>query len=496
MGQLGADVEALRQLAATMRVTSGRIGTVAVGLDRRTRASGWHGVDADRFAREWSVRHRPALFALADRCAELARSLDAQARQQLLASAGGTPGAAGILAPGRRRDIDAAVRATAPAIAPLPQTEQRYQGGLEIKAGFGRVTLGGDVTIQQLGGGRTRVTVTEQAGVGLVASVGATASASIGGPTPSATPTSGGQAEVRAHGGVLERRSWEVSDDAVGALLAQVAAAEAIDKASSSPHIDAPGKERPLLSRLEAKLLRRAGRVADRALEWVTGVDPHLDDIVGVADVAFTVPAPERVEILGEIDGMVGAGGALFEESGPSGHVGVWGTLRAGTATTGTTRSIIVEHTGRASASLSLALFGRFGVTAPGWTASHSDTVRVELVHDAHGTVDHALIKQSSLQDRRLLERVIRLDLDGPATERAAAGLRSAIDRLVHGDVDGALAALHRVRTGDFPVERVHVMTSTGEVDGFNARFGGSGGAVLTAGVTARGQVLEIERQG
>lgn len=139
MGALGADAAALERLAGSMRTASRQLSEVALGLERRTRATGWTGPDAARFERDWALRHRPALLALAHRSAGLASSLDHQAAEQRRASASSGPPAPPAPVPPTPR-----VRRPAP-VSPFPRTEQRFSGGVGVKVGFVTAEFDGDL---------------------------------------------------------------------------------------------------------------------------------------------------------------------------------------------------------------------------------------------------------------------------------------------------------------------------------------------------------------
>lgn len=492
MGQLGADDTALRELARSLASAARRLTEAGVTLDRRTRGiggrgAGWHGVDAERFRRDWELRHRPALAEVGERCERLSRQLLAQADEQVRASASTVPAAAATPPP--------AAAAPAPALPPrdalpaLAPTEVRYTGGVEVTAGIVTAHVTGDVVIQDLGDGRARVTVSRVGGAGLAASVGATATASISGIDHAGPPTTGMQADARLRAGLVERRTWDVDEDDVDGLLLKVGLDEGLESALRDVGPETLEAE-PVVGSLVARLARAAGGIVDWTTETVGGVDLDFD---GRWEDTVTIPPPSRVEHLVEVELAAGAGAALLGGAGPAAHAALNGSVRVGTAETATTTSHVFEVRGRASGSFTAALFGRLGVAGPDLRGSTD--VRLELVERRDGTLDHVLVRATTTSGREMSEMLARMDLHDDG-EQLAACMREVADRLRAGDLDGAAAALSTLRDPARVAGHVTIGGGTARIDGTSVRGSGSGGAGLTVGLSGRGQVLRIDRRG
>jgi len=483
MGALGADAAALERLAGSMRTASRQLSEVALGLERRTRATGWTGPDAARFERDWALRHRPALLALAHRSAGLASSLDHQAAEQRRASASSGPPAPPAPVPPTPR-----VRRPAP-VSPFPRTEQRFSGGVGVKVGFVTAEFDGDLWLQELPDGRIRVTVMESAMIGAEATVGATAELTIGGTSSAPTPIGGQAGAGAALGGVL-RRSWEVDPDEVPGLIARVIAAEAAERAGMP--VGDPRGEIHIAGHGSTWFARALGGAADGITEHFTGVDPGFDDW---AEGLVTLPAPDRVESLAAVELTAGAGFGALNRLAPSGHAGVTGTVRAGHASAGDTRSTIVEVQGGAAGTLSASLLGRLGVGLPGSEREH-DTVRFELVESTRrGAPDHLVVKVTRTGESTLEELLVRVDLDAATRgDGSPGGVRGLIQHLASGDVDGAVRDLLGP-LGDVVPTSVTVTGSRGELSGTTIGGGGSISAIAGLGLSANGQVLHVDRR-
>lgn len=483
MGALGADAAALERLAGSMRAASRQLADVAIGLDRRVRATGWTGVDAARFERDWSTRHRAALLSLSQRCHRLARDLDGQAAEQRRASAAPVAqlppsGPFPVLRPVRPADLSA-----------FPPTELRFSGGVGVKVGFVSAGIDADVWLQELPDGRVRVTVAEAAEVGLEATVGATAELTIGGTSETTAPIGVHAGAGAALGSVL-RRTWEVDRGEVTGLLARIAAAEAAERAGV-PTGD-PTRELHLTGHGGTWVARALGGAADSIAERITGIDPGLDDLAGEL---VTLPAPHRVETLAAVEVAAGAGAGGLHRLAPSGHVGVTGTVRAGRGRAGGTTSTIVEVQGGAAGTLSASLLSRLGVGLPG-SVRELTTFRFELVESARGShPDHLLVRATSRGDTTLDEVLVRVDLEPTPAGAAPGGVRGLVRDLAAGDLDGAVRHLLGP-LGDVAPTSVVVTGARGELSGRTVTGGGSLSAVLGAGFSAHGQVLQVDRRG
>ena len=344
MTQLGADPEDLRGLARSLRSAAGQLDTLSLGLARRARTAGWRGPDADSFERQWHARHRPALAGASAALADLARHVDRQATEQVGASTGAPAGTVPLRWSRSPAGPDLARRVDEPLLPVLPRVEDRYVGTLELRLGPVAVGIVGELAVQQLGGSRRRVVLTEVGAGGGMVSGGSSADVGIGGPHGIAVPTGGGTGEARLRVGGIQRRSWDVDQDAVDDLLARLAVEHGARAVT--------GAAEPLVM---------AASAADGLAEWITGRDPGWD--VSAA-LATAVPAPTAHEELVEVELAAGAGAGLGGLTGMAGigaRAQAAGAVRVGTAQRGPTRSSVVEVQGSGTTALTSTLLRRLG---------------------------------------------------------------------------------------------------------------------------------------
>ena len=83
---IGADVGAVRQLAAGCGRAAAQMDALAGSLRQRLYSAGWDGDDAQAFRRDWEGRHAPVLTAVAAALREAGRLLLSEAQQQVDAS--------------------------------------------------------------------------------------------------------------------------------------------------------------------------------------------------------------------------------------------------------------------------------------------------------------------------------------------------------------------------------------------------------------------------
>lgn len=463
MSQLGADPEDLRTLARSLRTAAGRLDLLSLGLTRRVRTSAWNGPDAERFHRQWQLRHRPDLDGASTQLAALARRLEHQATEQLAASgpaAGvGTPA---LLRTGPRPTVRSG-------LPDLPRREDRYLGGVDLRLGPFSTGLTGDLTVAELADGRRRVTLAETAAAGVVVAAGSSVDVGIGGPHGSGASSGGAAGEARARAGIVQRRSWEMDADDVDDLLVRLAAEQA---AGTAIGVDDP-------------VVRVAG-LADRVAEWLTGEDPGWDV---AAVVATGVPAPHVVEHLVEVELAAGAGVAAAGPAGIGGRAqGMW-SLRVGGMERGDEHVRVVELRSSATATLTSTLLRRLGVALP-FDAHHGVALRVEVAPPATGGATEVLVRATDTSGDRVEDLTARV-LIGPAGSSAARSLHDALDALERGEPDAALDSLARLR---IPVDRVEIASDVATLSGHSARAGIASGAGTGVGVTARGQELHLRR--
>lgn len=198
--RLGADVDGLDAVAATMGRTGVRLESLRRELDAAAIAAGWRGVDADRFRDQWRRQLGPAT----GRAAAAVAAAAADARRQS-ASQRAAAGATSLGPP-------PAVSVTA--VPPAPVSTRLATVEIEASAGFGEVGGAVHLRIDDLGHGRSRIVEmdTVAAGVGIggdvVVSLGDDGDGAVGG---------GAVASMMASVGV--DRSWVVPTDEVDAFL-------------------------------------------------------------------------------------------------------------------------------------------------------------------------------------------------------------------------------------------------------------------------------------
>ena len=485
MTRLGADTDALRDLGSTLRRCASELDRIVVGLDGRVRGAGWRGPDAVRFERDWTGVQRVRLASGAQRCAELASTLERQAGEQERASAtssGAAPGAgtgAGVSTGGRAPDRGAPTGPAhdpdraATAVPAAPVAERRYLGGVDLTVGFATLAIAGDLSIQDLHDGRVRVVLGESTGVGVGAGAGGSVDVAIGDETLDPFAAAGLSAAVAGRLGGVERRSWTVRPDEVDDLLVRLGAESVVDATPFAPAVDA------------------ATGLVDRATEWLTGLDPGVDQLA-------TSPAPDATERLVELTVLASAGAGAGRGDGPGSVAGLAaagsGSVRAGIRTEGSgggaTTSAVIEANGTASAALGGALLGRLGV-ALGDSADAAGSLRVELPMTGPDRGAHALVTHSSGDGSTLTETRAVVDLTHPALADGALRVGAAADAVRDGDVDRALELLGSIR---WPDEAVTSAAGTAEVSGSSARAGGRVAFGPGVGVAARGHAVEVTR--
>ncbi len=427
--RLGADPEQLRELSTALRAAARTLDDIGPTTERRVRVAGWRGADAIRFESTWRACRRD-LTEAASRCRELSTEVTRQADQQIAASRAGAP----------TPPTSSSQRSVA-ALPASPRAETRVVGGLDLRLGPAVATLAGELTFQQLDDGRTRVTLAETVAGGVALSAGANVTASIADEVGSPVAADAGSADARAKLGGVRRRSWELDDGRIDELLAALA----IERGT----LTAP---------------------------WYVGaIVDHLSPL--------DVPAPDRTELLGELDtsaaGAVGLGALRIGASGAT-NSAVRAGVSTSTATDGTERrSTVLEWSTNTHAAITAALAGRLGLNLPDpqRLATH---LRIEL-GDAPDGSPQIDLRWAGIDDERIEEVAVRIELHRDAE------VAELVEALVRNDVGAVSQALDQL-------EHIELITSTGEVDGTTARTGGNIGLGPGVGVTLRGQRIDIVR--
>lgn len=82
MAQLGADVEALDQLARRFDEEAAKIEQTVSIISSQVNSTWWQGTDADRFRSDWESAHTSALRQVAEQLKSAGQACSSQANQQ------------------------------------------------------------------------------------------------------------------------------------------------------------------------------------------------------------------------------------------------------------------------------------------------------------------------------------------------------------------------------------------------------------------------------
>lgn len=382
MTRLGADPEQLERVAQQLRGAADRLTSMGTGVGARLRREPWHGPDAETFRSRWRHHLAPALRRGAEDCRRAARDLDRHAAEQRRAAAG-TP----TRVAGRR-----AARTGAPPHLPrhIEVIGARLDGGYLLGAGG----LGATATVEQLGGGRLRVTVADARAAGLQVGGGR----SVGVTTPTGGPVSGGSAAVGARLESVDSRTWTIDRHHLPLLLA--------------------------LAGLQQGLGRTPVGSAVTDAARLLGVAPGAGPLPG--------PHPDRSERLRGVGltAALAAGGG----TGPSIAAGGAMSLLAGSAEGAGGTSVVVQWNESGELLLGRRLAAAVGLQAPAARAELAGRIEVPTGPGAgRRPVEVAL--ETTTGDLRTVRRTW---VDPAEAPRLATALRRSTELLAAGDVAGA----------------------------------------------------------
>ena len=432
MTALGADPDALAELARELSAASRTLADISAVTVTGLRAGEWTGPDADRFLADWGRRDGAMLRRVAEACRAMVRTLERQADQQRRASAA---------------DSSPTVAAYAAGLVPaLAHDRDVYTARLDGSVATAGAMLAGELVVEHLHGDRARVTYSTKGGGGLSASIGGSAALDSG-----AGVSSGASASASLLGTGEVRRTWDVREGDMARLVASLV----VEQGGPSLLPVAIGAANALDS-LGEDLLGAFG----------VDVDLGVGDAIG----SLAVPTPARTELLGGILVSAGALGGLpwgppsEGGSGASARAGAEGTLVVGTASEDGRRSLIAEAKGTLGAGLAASLPGGLGLRTPTGEPLVSK-VRVEAPLDDDGDVT-GLRTTVEYQSEGRVQRVDATAVLAPGTAAGdAARIGQAFADLGHGDVRGALrgtaVARHAPRRGRPPIGR-HVRQRLG----------------------------------
>ena len=413
---IGADPQALDELAAEFRRASCRIDAVVTETGRALRRARWDGPDADRFERDWQVGHRVRLGSCAAACRTLATRLTTQADDQRRASTGGSSGPP----IGTGRSV---------ALSPLPRSVDIYSGGLQATFGPFAGSIGGTLALERRSSGRVTVSYSEAAGAGLSASVGS----SIGVVTGRTADGVGSAAGAAGRAGGRLTRQWTVAESAVPGLLAALV--------------------------LENSAVGLPFRATDTVAQGVGDVLSLFGVDVGTDRPSFPLLADaERVERLVGIAGSATATGNA--PAVPGGSATVTGDLLVGLSEQGGRTDMVLEQQGSGAVAVSTAVRATLGLDTGSVAAATSLRIETPAPGDVGAGERPTLVTLTSTSDDEQV--LVRVAIDPRAAGPAGAELGDALGRLARGDVDGALAALAGIRV---PADAFELAMSTASVD-------------------------------
>lgn len=392
--RLGADADALDAFAELLSRSSAQLAANVAGLDGEVHAASWTGDDAARFRDGWR-RQVPGLRAVSERLGDAASDCRRNAAEQRRTSADLAPNGGGTVASGGHGD-------RAAGFAPLPAPQRVRLLEVDVEGGLGVVGAAGvSLRVEDLAGGRVRVTESLRAGAGLGVSGGAGASARVDGTEVGI----GGTAGISVLAGVGTHRSWEVPADDLDGLVASLA-------------------------------LEAAGPGA-----LTVGVLPGLDDVSGLLGhlpglgwLPDAVPAPRRVGASVGVGGSASAG----VEAGARGGVG---STSAGAVTVVSDRrtgEVVLQLDGEVAAEV----FAAAGLPGADRGAGRSLRSSVAVTLDGDGGPVRLELSSATDDGQDVHERVVAVDLTDPAVADTAATLARRLERGDTGSLDPLLARL------------------------------------------------------
>ncbi|UDY37801.1 hypothetical protein [Dermatobacter hominis] len=391
MTAIGADPEALDDVARALVGAGDELARVAVRVDAALGRTPWDGPDGDRFRRTWSTAHRRRLHDQAERCRDLAGQVARHAAEQ------------------RRATTSTGAPTAATRLPGLAQSGRVVRGAIEGSFGPWSASIEGALRIDDLGALR-QVTYEDTLGAGIGATAGSGVRGEAGGHGASAGTTGTAGAAVES----TIRRSWTVRADEVAPLLAALALQDSVD-----------GTGGPIG--------RASGQVA-RAIGALTGghVAPP------------SLAAPRRTEDLLAVE-LGAAGWAALGAGGPStsrsasGEVS--GRLAVGVAQEGRDSWLVLEADGSVAAGIGSLL----PADGDGGLGGATGSLRIEVPvqgRDGRPLVITAITAGGSDGE----QQVLRLAVDPEVASDAVDSGRRALEALGRGDVDDAVESLAGVR--------------------------------------------------
>lgn len=408
MGELGADPEELRDLAATMRAESKRIEASIKRVTGSVRGSSWRGRDAERFGGTWN-RYMLVIRSATGRLEDAAEDLERNAVEQLRAS---EPAArldpTDPVQPGVEPTVDtsslrypesgmglpptSSMESTGrdpgppPFGDPLPLQTESWEIGGALAAGLG-VSGTARLTVEELPGGRSVVwledidAATASAGVSVDVGVADGPGLELG-------------ADAGSELAVHTRDAWYVDSDDVPGLLGRLGLRELIGAGTLSPGVPDP-----------------PGRGLGNVLEGVS-------DFLG-----FGVPKPAVSERLVTLGGTAGVSAAVgIPLLGASGAVA---------------EAVGIRERG-GNLALVVGASGGYSTKFPGGGPTGGESIELEIPVDGRDAGHMVITTTEKVDGGETMERAVyRFDGD-----EAARHIQDAARAVGSGDVESAGDAL------------------------------------------------------
>lgn len=239
VGELGADPEQLRDLAAAMRAEAERTQESIRRVTVSVRSASWRGHDAERFKSTWG-HHERVIRSATDQLEDAAEDLERNAAEQLRASDAGTDTTntaptptpvAPIAGTAPTSFMESTSRDPGPPPLgdPLPLRTESWEIGGALATGLG-IAGTARITVMELPGGRFAVWLEDVDAV--TASVGASVDVGMdGGPGLELGADADGELAVHT------RDAWYVDSEGLPGLLTRLGLREFIGAGTLSPGV-------------------------------------------------------------------------------------------------------------------------------------------------------------------------------------------------------------------------------------------------------------------
>ncbi len=394
----GADVDALRLLAAALEDSGGRLAALHAELSGAIASVMWRGGDADRFRSEWAAQQGSAA-AVARRLVAAGAGVRVDADQQALVS---SPSSISV---GSSSGLTALVDAPRRLLDPAPARVRWYDVEIEGVAGVA-ASAGVELRVEELADGRSRIVETASAGLGAGRDGGGTFGVALG----DRGWAIGGDGEAAISGTVFGETTWIVPTSDVDAFVAHRAAELAVGEGETAA---AQGALRavPFLGFV-------AGAV---------GAGPILDTL------SYRPPAPVSRGLAVGIDGRAAAVG--------SGATASAGASLSSAVVAGAT---VDRRTGVTTARLAGEFAGALSATGLGRSLDGGAATAASLTIDASGRPTMLLLESTSTSTSSTVDVRTRVavDLAAPAVRNRAEAFLAHVRS---GRIDDAAAVLEEL---------------------------------------------------